>query len=127
MIWDLSSDRPIYTQLIEQIELKICTGVYKPGTKMPSVRDLATQASVNPNTMQRALSGLEDSGLLYSKRTTGRFVTEDTNLIKKTRTKLAKEHIEQFIINMSELGFSSQEIIEILTETARGNKEWAIF
>lgn len=123
MIWDLSSDRPIYTQLIEQIELKICTGVYKPGTKMPSVRDLATQASVNPNTMQRALSGLEDSGLLYSKRTTGRFVTEDTNLIKKTRTKLAKEHIEQFIINMSELGFSSQEIIEILTETARGNKE----
>ena len=127
MIWDLSSDRPIYTQLIEQIELKICTGVYKPGTKMPSVRDLATQASVNPNTMQRALSGLEDSGLLYSKRTTGRFVTEDTNLIKKTRAKLAKEHIEQFIINMSELGFSSQEIIEILTETARGNKEWAIF
>ena len=123
MIWDLSSDRPIYTQLIEQIELKICTGVYKPGTKMPSVRDLATQASVNPNTMQRALTGLQESGLLYSQRTAGRFVTEDTNLIKKTRAKLAKEHIEQFIINMSELGFSSQEIIEILTETARGNKE----
>lgn len=123
MTWDLSSDRPIYSQLIELIELKICTGVYKPGTKMPSVRDLATQASVNPNTMQRALSGLEDSGLLYSQRTAGRFVTEDTNLIKKTRAKLAKEHIEQFIVNMSELGFSSQEIIEILTETARGNKE----
>ena len=127
MTWDLSSDRPIYSQLIELIELKICTGVYKPGTKMPSVRDLATQASVNPNTMQRALSGLEDSGLLYSQRTAGRFVTEDTNLITKTRAKLAKEHIEQFIVNMSELGFSSQEIIEILTETARGNKEWAIF
>ncbi len=123
MTWDLSSDRPIYSQLIELIELKICTGVYKPGTKMPSVRDLATQASVNPNTMQRALSGLEDSGLLYSQRTAGRFVTEDTNLITKTRAKLAKEHIEQFIVNMSELGFSSQEIIEILTETARGNKE----
>ena len=122
MVWNLSSDRPIYAQLIEQIELKICTGVYKPGSKMPSVRDLAGQASVNPNTMQRALSSLEDSGLLYSQRTVGRYVTDDIKLIKKTRTKLAKGHIDQFIERMSELGFSREETIEILTETVRGNE-----
>lgn len=122
MVWNLSSDRPIYAQLIEQIELKICTGVYKPGSKMPSVRDLAGQAFVNPNTMQRALSSLEDSGLLYSQRTVGRYVTDDIKLIKRTRTKLAKGHIDQFIERMSELGFSREETIEILTETVRGNE-----
>lgn len=121
MTWDLSSDRPIYTQLIEQIELKICSGIYEPGTKMPSVRDLATEAAVNPNTMQRALSELEETGLLYSQRTTGRFVTEDINLIKKTRAKIAKEHIEQFLNRMAELGFNNEEIIEFLTNKTRGN------
>lgn len=122
MTWDLSSDRPIYTQLIEQIELKICSGIYEAGTKMPSVRDLASEASVNPNTMQRALSGLEDTGLLYSQRTTGRFVTEDINLIKKTREKIAREHIKEFLNKMSELGFKNDEIIGVLTDKARRNK-----
>ena len=122
MTWDLSSDRPIYTQLIEQIELKICSGIYEVGSKMPSVRDLASEASVNPNTMQRALSGLEDTGLLYSQRTTGRFVTEDINLIKKIRGKIAKEHIKDFLNKMSELGFNNDEIIEVLTNKARSNE-----
>ena len=122
MTWDLSSDRPIYTQLIEQIELKICSGIYEVGSKMPSVRDLASEASVNPNTMQRALSGLEDTGLLYSQRTTGRFVTEDINLIKKTRAKIAKEHIKEFLNKMSELGFNNDEIIEVLTDKAGRNE-----
>ncbi len=122
MTWDLSSDRPIYTQLIEQIELKICSGIYEAGSKMPSVRDLASEASVNPNTMQRALSGLEETGLLYSQRTTGRFVTEDINLIKKTRAKIAKEHIKEFLNKMSELGFNNDEIIEVLTDKAGRNE-----
>lgn len=122
MTWDLSSDRPIYTQIIEQIELKICSGIYEAGSKMPSVRDLASEASVNPNTMQRALSGLEDTGLLYSQRTTGRFVTEDINLIKKTRAKIAKEHIKEFLNKMSELGFNNDEIIEVLTDKAGRNE-----
>lgn len=121
MTWDLSSDRPIYTQLIEQIELKICSGIYQPGSKMPSVRDLAAEAAVNPNTMQRALSELENAGLLYSQRTTGRFVTEDINLIKETRAKISQEHIHQFLNKMSELGFNNEEIIEILTNKTRGN------
>ncbi len=122
MTWDLSSDRPIYTQLIEQIELKICSGIYEVGSKMPSVRELAAEASVNPNTMQRALSGLEDTGLLYSQRTTGRFVTKDIDLIRKTRAKIAKEHIKEFFNKMSELGFNNDEIIEVLTDKARRNE-----
>ena len=77
MAWDLKSDRPIYSQLIEQIQLKIVSGVYPAGSKLPSVRDMASDASVNPNTMQRALAELENEGLLYSQRTNGRFVTED--------------------------------------------------
>ncbi len=123
MAWDLSSDRPIYTQLVEQIELKICSGLYEPGSQIPSVRDLAAEASVNPNTMQRALSILEDSNLLYSERTKGRFVTEDTSLIQKTKRKLAQEHIEAFLSNMTELGFNDQEIIEVMNDTIRGNKK----
>ena len=122
MSWDLSADRPIYSQLIEHIEYKICLGIYPPGSKFPSVRDLARQASVNPNTMQRALSSLEESGLLYSNRTSGRFVTEDVNRIKKIRDSLAQEQIKGFLENMSKLGFNHQEIIEILKDMSGGKK-----
>ena len=77
MAWDLKSDRPIYTQLVEQIELMICSGIYPAGSKLPSVRDFAKEAGVNPNTMQRALAKLEEDGLVNTNRTSGKFVTED--------------------------------------------------
>lgn len=123
MPWDLTSDRPIYAQLIEQIELKICSGIYPPGSKLPSVRDLAKQASVNPNTMQRALSKLEEDGLLYSNRTSGRFVTEDSNMIKQIKTKIAQEHIENFLTKMTELGFDYEEIMTILSTMTKELKK----
>lgn len=85
MPWDLKPDRPIYTQLVEHIELMILSGVYPPGTKLPSVRDLAKEASVNPNTMQRALSKLEEDGLIITHRTSGRSITEDSGMIKKPK------------------------------------------
>jgi DNA-binding transcriptional regulator YhcF (GntR family) len=115
MPWDLKSDRPIYTQLIEQIELKICSGIYPPGSKLPSVRDLAQEASVNPNTMQRALAKLEEDGLLYSSRTSGRFVTEDSNMIKQVKNKLAQKHVQDFLTKMTELGFNYEEILSIIS------------
>ena len=77
MAWNLDSDRPIYAQLLERIELQIVSGTYGPGDKLPSVRELAAEASVNPNTMQKAFAELERSGLIVTKRTSGRFVTED--------------------------------------------------
>jgi len=114
MPWDLKPDRPIYVQLIEQMELKICSGEYPLGSRLPSVRDLAQEASVNPNTMQRALAKLEEDGLLYTNRTSGRFVTEDVNKVKEVKKKLAEEHILHFLNKMKELGFDDQEIIALL-------------
>ena len=77
MPWNLDSSRPIYLQIIERVQMDIITGRYQPGDKLPSVRNLAQEAAVNPNTMQKALSELERSGLIYSQRTSGRFITED--------------------------------------------------
>ena len=85
MPWDLKSDRPIYTQLIEMIELKIFSGEYPLGSNLPSVRDLANEASVNPNTMQRALARLEEDGFIVTHRTRGRTITEDADMIKKLK------------------------------------------
>jgi len=116
MPWDFKSDRPIYTQLIEQLELKICSGFYALGSKLPSVRDLAQEASVNPNTMQRALAKLEEDGLLYTNRTSGRFVTEDVKMIQKTKNKLAQEQVREFLEKMKRLGFDRKDILNILAE-----------
>ena len=85
MPWDLDNERPIYLQLMERIQQDIVSGVYKPGEKIPSVRDLALDAAVNPNTMQKALSELERSGLVYSQRTSGRFITEDAGMLKELK------------------------------------------
>ena len=107
--------RPIYAQLIEQIELKICSGIYAPGSKLQSVRDLAQEASVNPNTMQRALAKLEEDGLLYTNRTSGRFITEDLKMINQVKSRLAQEHIKEFLEKMNHLGFESKDILSIIT------------
>jgi len=114
MPWELKMDRPIYAQLIEQIELKICSGVYAPGSKLPSVRDLAREASVNPNTMQRALAKLEEDGLVYTSRTSGRFVTEDDNMVYQVKNKLAQEQVRDFLEKMKRLGFEKREILSML-------------
>jgi len=115
MPWDLKSDRPIYPQLIEAIELKICSGVYPLGSKLKSVRDLAQEAAVNPNTMQRALAKLEEDGLIYTHRTSGRFVTEDANMVKQLRNKIAKQEINQLFQKMKILGFEKKEILDLIS------------
>ncbi|MBA4700974.1 MAG: GntR family transcriptional regulator [Ruminococcus sp.] len=122
MPWDLDNDRPIYLQLMERIQQDIIAGVYAPGDKLPSVRDLALDASVNPNTMQKALSELERSGLVYSQRTSGRFITEDETMLKKIKLDLASEHIRQFFEKMTLLGFKNQEILELVQETLEEDK-----
>ena len=114
MGWNLKSDRPIYAQLIEQIELMIVSGMDPPGAKLPSVRDLAADAAVNPNTMQRALSQLETDGLLYTQRTSGRYVTEDVDKIMQTKRSLAAGLVKEFLESMGRLGFDRQQAIELL-------------
>ncbi|HBC25813.1 MAG TPA: GntR family transcriptional regulator [Ruminococcaceae bacterium] len=117
MGWDLKSGRPIYFQLMKQIELRIISGVYPPGGRLPSVRDMAMDASVNPNTMQRALAELENEGLLYSQRTSGRFVTEDGGRIMEMKNKLAKTVIDEFMKHMTQLGYNRQQTISLINQT----------
>ena len=122
MAWNLDSDRPIYAQILERIQRQIVSGEYAPGTKIPSVRELAAQAGVNPNTMQKALSELERSGLVYSQRTSGRFITEDVKMIEELKSSLAKEKIHEFLENMQKLGFQKEETIRLMTETLKGEE-----
>lgn len=114
MSWEFKDDRPIYLQLMEQIQLRIISGLYESGGKLPSVRDMASEASVNPNTMQKALSEMERTGILYSQRTSGRFITDDIEKIQKLKNDLAKEQSEKFLISMKSIGFNKEESITVL-------------
>ena len=120
MPWNLDDSRPIYLQLMERIQHDIISGVYQPGDKLPSVRDLALDAAVNPNTMQKALSELERCGLVYSHRTSGRFITDDSTLLKKIKTDLAQEYISTFLSQMRRLGVNDSETLEMIKETLGG-------
>lgn len=117
MAWELDSDRPIYAQLVERIQMQIISGYYPPGGKLPSVRDLAMEAAVNPNTMQKAFAELERSGLIITQRTSGRTVTEDIVMIGEIKQELAKEHLKDFIEKMKELGITKEEILSLISES----------
>ena len=114
MAWTLDSGRPVDAQIIERLQLDIITGRYKPGEKLPSVRELASEAAVNPNTMQKALSELEQSGLLYTQRTSGRFITEDTELIHRLKNDLATMQVREFIRKMRQMGLGDNEILQLI-------------
>lgn len=114
MEWNFDNQRPIYTQLAEMIRMCIITGIYQPGSRLPSVRELANEASVNPNTMQKALSELERTELIYAVRTSGRFVTEDEEKIASARRELAEGEVEDFLRKMRDLGIQKDEVIELI-------------
>lgn len=121
-MWNLTSDRPIYIQLMEVIQRRIITGIYQPGERIPSVRELADEAKVNPNTMQKALSELERSGLIYSQRTNGRFITEDTSMIKEAKISLARDQIESFLNQMKQYGYSATEVADLILHHTTSNQ-----
>ncbi len=114
MAWDLVSDRPIYAQLVEKLQVQIVSGYYQPGGKLPSVRELASMAAVNPNTMQKAFAELERGGLIVTQRTNGRLVTEDTELIQSIKLRMAKGHMETFFAGMQELGYTTEEVVSLI-------------
>ena len=116
MAWKLDSDRPIYAQILEVMQLRIIAGVYRSGEKIPSVRELAAEAGVNPNTMLKALAELEKEGLVMAQRTSGRIVTEDMEMIKQTREQLAREQVQEFIDKMEKLGFNKKEVVALLEQ-----------
>ncbi len=114
MQWQLRGDRPIYQQLVEQLTERIVSGQLAAGDKVPPVRELAAEAGVNPNTMQRALADLEREGLMHTNRTSGRYVTEDREMIEKIREQIASDRISEFLVGMNQLGFGIEEIVRLL-------------
>ena len=116
MDWTFREDQPIYTQLILRLSEGIAAGVYAPGERLPAVRELALEAGVNPNTVQRALAELERDGLVYSQRTSGRFVTEETARIAALRRQMAEERIREFFTAMQQLGCTREDISDLLKE-----------
>ncbi len=118
MIWKFSGDRSVYQQIMALIRGAIIRGDYHPGDKLPSVRDLASEARVNPNTMQRALSELEREDILVSHGTIGRFITEDRDVLtamkEEAQISLARECAEKF----RELGLDPQSAAQLLLDAA---------
>lgn len=123
MPWNLDSDRPIFMQILERIRVDIISGRYQPGDKLPSVRELAAEAAVNPNTMQRAFAELERTGLVHSKRTSGRFITEDREMIETLKVDIAKEKIQLFLDSMEQLGYDKEQILALMSQTLDGTGE----
>jgi GntR family transcriptional regulator len=114
MSWEIKGDRPVYAQLVEIIGQKIIKNEFPPDSKLPSVRDLAAMAEVNPNTMQKALVELETEGLISSVRTTGKYVTNDVGLIENYKRKLAVKELGAFVGKMKDLGFELEEIKQLV-------------
>ena len=126
MAWQFNSNRPIYQQIVDEIELRILNGTYEMGMRLPSVRDLAVLAAVNPNTMQRALAELEEMGLVSTQRNTGRTVTTDDSAVSRARDTKASLLAETFLMQMKALGLSRKEVLERLAKEEDTEGEHAV-
>ena len=105
---------PIYIQLLEYLKIYLISGVFKSGEKLPSVREFATTFKVNPNTMQKALAELESMKLIYTERTNGKYVTKDTELIKKLKDEYALELAKSYFQGMKRIGLGKADSIKYL-------------
>ena len=123
MSWEFQDHLPIYAQLMDTLKRRIVTGRYLPGEKLPSVRELAAEAGINPNTVQRAFSELEREGLIYPQRATGKYVTENEADIKSAREALARTQVADFLRAMQSLGFSVGDVIVLLQSFKESEEE----
>ena len=126
MAWQFTSNRPIYQQIVDEIELRILNGTYEMGMRLPSVRDLAVTAAVNPNTMHRALAELEEMGLVTTQRNTGRTVTTDETAVSRARDIKADLLAETFMMQMQALGLSRKEVLDRLAKGEHKEGEHAV-
>lgn len=116
MAWTFSGDRPVYLQIAERIEQSVLSGIYPPGGQIPSVRQLALEAAVNPNTVQHAFTELENHGIILSRGTQGRFVTEDTETIEVCRRAMAQKYVRSFLRDLEQLGITKEQAITMIEE-----------
>lgn len=121
-MWNFHNNTPIYMQIIDEIKMQIISGRMKPGEKIPSVRDIAQEAGVNPNTVQRALTELEREALLYTQRTNGRYVTEDAEMIKRIRKEVAAQKMKETLEALLQIGYTKQELEEIVSAYLEGKE-----
>ena len=119
MEWKIENNKPVYIQLVEQLKVKIISGEIELDSKLDSVRSLAADAMVNPNTMQKALAELEREGFVYSKRTSGRFVTDNKELIENERKNLVKDNVKKTLDTLINLGYTNKEILSLVEEILR--------
>lgn len=117
MDFRFTNDKPIYLQIMDRIKLGILSGEFPKGSKLASVRDLAVSASVNPNTMQKALFELERLGFVRTERTAGRFITDDEQMIEAMKNERARDEITAFLQKMAALGFDSSHTIDLIQQT----------
>ena len=122
MKFEFDNNIPIYIQLVEQLKKYIISGKLKPGERIPSVRDFALLSKVNPNTMQKALTELEELKLIYTERTNGKFVTDDNDLINRLKKQYADELAHSYFFNMKSIGFDEKESIEYLKMLGENRK-----
>lgn len=115
MDYQFTNDKPIYLQLMDVFKAQIVSGELSKGSRLESVRDLAILAKVNPNTMQKALSELERIGLVRTERTSGRFITDDENLINSMKEDLAKKEVKTFLDKMKSFGLNKNSIMNIIS------------
>ena len=116
MAWRFSQDRPVYLQISERIIMSIISGEYISGEQLPSVRQLALEAAVNPNTVQHAFQELENEGVIVSKGTVGRYVTEHTDIIEECRNKMLRNLVDEFIVKAKGINATRKEIIKKIEE-----------
>lgn len=119
MEWKIDNNKPVYIQLVEQLKVKIISGEIELDSKLDSVRSLAADAMVNPNTMQKALAELEREEFVYSKRTSGRFVTDNKELIENERKNLVKDNVKKTLDTLINLGYTNEEILNLVEEILR--------
>lgn len=111
---ELNNKEPIYLQIMNYIKKKIIVGEISMGEKLLSVRELASELTVNPNTIQRVYAELENEGLIFTKRGLGKYVTEDFSVVKKLKRESAEEVLNTFLRTMKELGMSKEEVMELV-------------
>jgi len=119
MAWQFSSDKPVYLQIAERIRRAVLAGRYPSGSQIPTVRQLALEAAVNPNTVQHALAELENEGIIIARGTIGRYVTEDRQVLENCRKRLAEELVYGFLESMAQLSISEEQIIAMIREGKR--------
>ena len=120
---NFQNERPIYLQIVEQMEMEIMSGHYPKGSKLPTVRELAMQYKVNPNTMQKAFVELEQRGLVFAKRTSGRYVSENESVIENVKQQAAKAKTQEYIRYVRQLGLEEEDILRLFKDYGKGEND----